>query len=266
MTDSNSISHFVLIVDEEIGFLRNLFLQRFDTDKAYANVSFEEFQKALTNEYMYTETELRNIFTKINLDGTGKLSFTEFLAATIEAHGSIEEARIAEAFDRIDDDDSGYITVDNLKDLAGDDEVSPDFLDEIIDEIVTNNVDNADDADWDQSRQISYDDFLGLWDADCDDKLKSSYLDVQRRRRRQRQQQQKPQTQHAVQESSSKTSRQRLPAQSSSISSDDVDNDTISRLDLSSSEGYDADTDDSGKGHFFFEVEKEKSLRGVWIR
>lgn len=33
--------------------------------------------------------------------------FAEFLAATLEAHGYIEEERVAAAFDRLDSDDSG---------------------------------------------------------------------------------------------------------------------------------------------------------------
>jgi serine/threonine protein kinase len=160
-------------IDEEIGDLRRLFLQRFDTDKASANVSFPEFKDALVEYYEYTDEELVKMFTGMDIDGTGKISFTEFLAASIEAHGMIEEVRIAEAFDRIDCDDSGYITVDNLKDILGD-EVADDFLNEIIDEVKTDMVDN----------HISYQDFLGLWDSDCDDKLEAALLDVQQRRRK----------------------------------------------------------------------------------
>lgn len=44
--------------------------------------------------------------------------YTEFLAATIEAHGHIEEDRIAEAFDRIDSDDTGYSTSDSFRILS----------------------------------------------------------------------------------------------------------------------------------------------------
>lgn len=42
--------------------------------------------------------------------------YTEFLAATLEAHGNIEEERVAAAFDRLDSDDSGkyYEQVDVL--------------------------------------------------------------------------------------------------------------------------------------------------------
>ena len=46
--------------------------------------------------------------------------YTEFLAATLEAHGHIEEERIADAFDRLDSDDSGYISKENLKEFLGD--------------------------------------------------------------------------------------------------------------------------------------------------
>ena len=160
-------------IDEEIGYLRRLFLQRFDTDKASANVSYPEFKDALMEYYDYTEKELSNMFTGIDIDGTGKISFTEFLAASIEAHGMIEEERIAEAFDRIDCDDSGYITVENLKDMLGD-EVTDDFLNEILDEVKADTID----------KHITYEDFLGLWDSDCDEKLQLALAEVQIRRRR----------------------------------------------------------------------------------
>ena len=45
--------------------------------------------------------------------------YTEFLAATLEAQGRIEEERIAEAFDRLDSDDSGYISKANLREFMG---------------------------------------------------------------------------------------------------------------------------------------------------
>lgn len=40
--------------------------------------------------------------------------YTEFLAATIEARGRIEEDRIAEAFHRIDSDDTGFSKFETL--------------------------------------------------------------------------------------------------------------------------------------------------------
>lgn len=40
----------------------------------------------------------------------GFILYTEFVAATLEMHGRVEEKRLAEAFDHIDDDDSGFIS------------------------------------------------------------------------------------------------------------------------------------------------------------
>jgi hypothetical protein len=54
-----------------------------------------------------------------DVNRNGKIMYTEFLAATIGAHGHIEEARIAEAFDRIDSDDSGFISRKNLREVLG---------------------------------------------------------------------------------------------------------------------------------------------------
>jgi Ca2+-binding EF-hand superfamily protein len=49
----------------------------------------------------------------------GKINYTEFLAATIEAHGHISEDRIAEAFDRLDADGTGYISKADLRNVLG---------------------------------------------------------------------------------------------------------------------------------------------------
>ena len=42
-----------------------------------------------------------------NVNKNAHITYTEFLAATLEAHGNIEEERVAAAFDRLDSDDSG---------------------------------------------------------------------------------------------------------------------------------------------------------------
>ena len=42
-----------------------------------------------------------------DVNKNGHIMYTEFLAATIEYHGYIEEERVAAAFDRLDSDDFG---------------------------------------------------------------------------------------------------------------------------------------------------------------
>lgn len=135
-----------------------------------------------------------------DLDGSGIIRYTEFLAATIEAQGAISEVRIAEggsstsasrilasapfllcpsaaprfhlnrlhsclfalygfrvffavlAFDRLDSDDSGYISIENLTEILGD-EFPKEDIEAIIEEASTDN-----------DGKISYAEFLALWE------------------------------------------------------------------------------------------------------
>ena len=89
---------------EEIGFLRQMF-DRFDI-KHDGEVTLEEFKTVLA-EYEYSDEELECMFRAMDLDRTGVVHYSEFLAATFEAHGAINEEQIAECFDRLDSDDSG---------------------------------------------------------------------------------------------------------------------------------------------------------------
>lgn len=86
------------------------------------------------------------------MDGTGKIRYTEFLAATIEAHGAISEERLAEAFDRIDADDSGYISKENLREMLGN-EIAQEEIDAIMSE-----------SDITRDGKISYAEFLAQWE------------------------------------------------------------------------------------------------------
>jgi hypothetical protein len=87
------------------------------------------------------------------LDGSGRIRYTEFLAATIEARGAISEERLAEAFDRLDSDDSGYISAENLSEILGQD-FPVDEISSIIQE-----------ADLTKDGLISYAEFLALWET-----------------------------------------------------------------------------------------------------
>lgn len=155
---------------DEIGFLQQLFRGRYDVEKDGV-VTLAEFKKALS-VYSYTNNEIETMFRAMDIDGGEDISYSEFLAATIQAHGFIEEGRIAEAFDRLDSDDSGYISVDNLVDFLGK-EVPQEIIDEIIDEADTLSKDH----------RIDYDEFLGLWDGSFPETLEKTLKEVQEKRR-----------------------------------------------------------------------------------
>lgn len=135
---------------EEIGFLRKAF-QKYD--KGAGVISRSEFRSCLAS-YGYSKKELDHMFEAVDIDSTGYIRYTEFLAATIEVHGAINEERLAEAFDRLDSDDSGYISADNLRSILGK-EIPQDHIDKILQE-----------AAIEDDKKISYDEFLSLWDVD----------------------------------------------------------------------------------------------------
>lgn len=106
-----------------------------------------------------------------DLDGSGRIRYTEFLAATIEAQGAISEERLAEAFDRFDTDDSGYISVDNLKDVLG-----KDFPRQEIIDILGDAADPSGDGYGDNATKISYSAFLRLWEKNNEKKIRANTL------------------------------------------------------------------------------------------
>ena len=79
---------------------------------------------------------------------------------------AISEERLAEAFDRIDADDSGYISAENLKALLGND-----FPKEEIDAIIK-------EADLTKDGKISYSEFLALWEDKNETKYAENVADI----------------------------------------------------------------------------------------
>ncbi|CAB9524981.1 MAP kinase-activated protein kinase 2 (Fragment) [Seminavis robusta] len=134
---------------EEIGILRKIF-SKYDTNKS-GDITYQEFVDALSSSG-YTEEQLKPIFEAVDIDGSGHIRYTEFLAATLELHGAIREELLAEAFDRLDCDDSGYISAANLKEILGDG-----FESNEIDDIIK-------EATGGKHDKISYSEFLKLWE------------------------------------------------------------------------------------------------------
>lgn len=83
-----------------------------------------------------------------------EIYYLEFLAATLSAHGRINEERLAEAFDRIDSDDSGYISRENLKQILG-----KDYSKEKVDQYMK-------EADFVGDNRISFEEFVKFFQAD----------------------------------------------------------------------------------------------------
>ena len=77
--------------------------------------------KASCENMHLSEEEMKNLFEGIDQDGTGRISYMEFLAATLRHKIELNENRLKEAFDRMDVDHSGNIDASDLKTLLGED-------------------------------------------------------------------------------------------------------------------------------------------------
>ena len=211
---------------DEIGFLEKMF-REFDCSNK-GDVTFEDFTVALEG-YEYTKDECKRLFRAMDLDNSGLIHYSEFIAATIEARGTISEERLAEAFDRIDADDSGFITVGDLRELLGE-SVPSSYLNTIIDE--------AEGMGLSHDHKVDYAEFLGLWSAENDSR-RASILDLVVKRRE-----------------SSAYSRNNSTAEESSQVSPEFD-DIVSEMSMDTSE-----EGSNAGGDNLFKNNKEISIRG----
>jgi len=97
---------------------------------------------------------VEKLFRGIDLDSSGEIHYNEFLAAVVESQGLITMERLAEVFDKLDVDGKGYISKEDLKLTLGSD-YSEDLVNSMIEE-----------ADFKKNGQVDYDEFLRLMFGD----------------------------------------------------------------------------------------------------
>ena len=111
--DCTSIKKMALMViahksnTKDIVMLRDAFFQ-YDTS-ADGCISRDEFHNAMS-KFNYSDDEINDMFQGVDLDSNGHICYTEFLAASLEALGFIEEEKVIEAFNQFDLDETGFIS------------------------------------------------------------------------------------------------------------------------------------------------------------
>jgi calcium-dependent protein kinase len=95
-------------------------------------ISSEEFKVAIQDKCSYSNDEIKELFNSIDINNNGQIMYTEFIAATLEAQGQLDEARIAEAFDRLDTDDTGFISKENIMEFLSDTDATMEDIEHMI--------------------------------------------------------------------------------------------------------------------------------------
>ena len=106
-------------IQKEEGDLRELF-KSIDISGT-GQLSKDEFTNKLIE--LYGENDGKNIalniFNNLDLDGSGKISYDEFLSAMISTKKVVTEERLEKAFKMFDKDNSGKLSVKEIKNVFG---------------------------------------------------------------------------------------------------------------------------------------------------
>ncbi|ESR48493.1 calcium-dependent protein kinase 29 [Citrus sinensis] len=136
---------------EEIKGLKQMF-NNIDTD-ASGTITCEELRDGLSRlGSKLTEAEIRQLMEAADVDKSGTIDYTEFITATMHRHKLEKEENLYKAFKYFDEDDSGFITREELRQAMtqygmGDEAT----IDEILE-----------DVDTDKDGRINYEEFVAM--------------------------------------------------------------------------------------------------------
>ncbi|XP_018472312.2 calcium-dependent protein kinase 3 [Raphanus sativus] len=137
--------------EEEIIGLKEMF-KALDTDKN-GIVTLEELRTGLPKlGNKISEAEIKQLMEAADMDGDGSIDYLEFISATMHMNRIEREDHLYTAFQYFDEDNSGYITMDELEQAMkkynmGDDK----SIKEIIAEV-----------DTDRDGKINYEEFVAM--------------------------------------------------------------------------------------------------------
>lgn len=99
--------------------------------------------------------EIQEVLKSIDTDGSGVINYTEFIAATIEKNVYMKEDKLFSAFRMFDQDGSGKISADELRNVLGSDSSYSNVDKKYWDDIIKENDQNGDGL-------IDYNEFIDM--------------------------------------------------------------------------------------------------------
>eukprot|EP00440_Ansanella_granifera_P063715 gb/GFBE01069078.1/.p1 GENE.gb/GFBE01069078.1/~~gb/GFBE01069078.1/.p1 ORF type:complete len:387 (+),score=100.35 gb/GFBE01069078.1/:1-1161(+) len=102
---------------EERKQVREAFLALDTTNSG--TITLSEFKKAVEEQFHIDDEALMSAFQALDANHKDEINYHEFLAAMVSTRIALHDDLLKESFRRFDTDNSGYITVDNLREVLG---------------------------------------------------------------------------------------------------------------------------------------------------
>jgi calcium-dependent protein kinase len=117
--------------DEEVKHLNAIF-ENLDENKD-GTLTLNEVKKGIEKlDKKEFSGDVEDIFKSLDTDSSGRIDYTEFLAACINQKSFLRQERLNEAFQMLDKDGSGKITKDEIKKALKLDKVDEEVLNQLI--------------------------------------------------------------------------------------------------------------------------------------
>lgn len=102
-------------------------------------ITLEEFKQVITSQdtMKMDEEQMERVFKQIDVAGNNEIQYSEFLAAMVSQRIALHEDLLKQTFRRFDKDNSGFIDIENLKEVLGE-SFSPEEITKIMAEVDTN--------------------------------------------------------------------------------------------------------------------------------
>eukprot|EP00929_Paragymnodinium_shiwhaense_P022911 TRINITY_DN1448_c0_g2_i1.p1 TRINITY_DN1448_c0_g2~~TRINITY_DN1448_c0_g2_i1.p1 ORF type:complete len:576 (+),score=158.34 TRINITY_DN1448_c0_g2_i1:113-1840(+) len=109
------------LTNEERKSVRDEFIEM-DVHRT-GTISLKEFQSVMASKFDMakdSDINLKELFAALDVSHNEEIHYAEFLAAMVSTRIAMHDEMLAATFKRFDVDDTGFITVDNLKTVLGD--------------------------------------------------------------------------------------------------------------------------------------------------
>jgi len=134
------------LTNEERAKVRDAFL-RIDTNRT-GTITLKELKDVLVKEFDVEDEKSQQIFAALDTAQNDEIHYSEFLAAMVSTRIAMHDGLLKATFEKFDVDATGFISLDNLKEVLGDS-----FDGEEVNRLVA-------EADRDKDGQISYNEFI----------------------------------------------------------------------------------------------------------